>query len=180
MSDSYVRPQYTMQDKITEEEIEIMLEDYVEVEDINSVPRGTHIRYYTVLITDGRAKKVFRIGGELKFVSEDKVYIMLVNGDSKWSVQTKNSIFYRQLSICEIKDEYEQVLDEYESEILELKKINRKLYKKLTGKSTAMVTDTAPLVAPIEKSKKTMKSARKSNTMPKSKSEYDTDKNFRL
>lgn len=188
-NDNYIRPKYTLQDKITDEEIKIMLEDYIEVDDITKVNKGTHIRYYTVLVENDRAKKVFRIGGNLKFVSTDNVYIILANGDSKWSVQIKNSIFYRQLSIYEIKDEYEQVLDEYESEILELKKINRKLYKKLTGHTMEMSSNVSTNMTTNSKEihtlpdKRPMRSARKSNKIPPSKNElmkYDTEKNIRL
>jgi hypothetical protein len=190
MSNTYVRPTYTMQDKITKEEIDIMLEDYIEVDDIASVTRNTHIRYYTVIIENNKAKKVFRIGGELKFVSDDKVYVILANGDSKWSVQTKNTIFYRQLSIFEIKQEYDDILDEYEAELLELKKINRKLYKKLTGKTIEMSTNAKQVkdekpnkqVKDGKSDKKPMSAKKRSGKVALSKSEmgYETEKNFRL
>jgi len=140
--DKYERPDETLQDKLTEREIEIMLEDYIEVTDMKKVDRDTHIRYYTVVISNNVARKVFRIGGELKYASDDGVYVVLSNGQMKWSVQTKNSIFYRQISINEIKKEYEDVIDEYEQEILDLKKILKKLYKKITGKNDDMQTST--------------------------------------
>ncbi len=47
--DGYTRPKHTIQDKMTEEEIEEKLADYLEVEDITKVPIGTHIRYYTLV-----------------------------------------------------------------------------------------------------------------------------------
>mgnify|MGYP001442471567 CR=1 FL=1 len=137
----YDRPAQSIHDKLTDEDIEDMLEDYEEVTDIHSVPRKTHIRYFTVIQEDGIAKKVFRIGGNLLYASPDNEYVILSNGDKKWSVQNIHSIYYRQLTIGEIKDEYEEILDDYEREINELKMINRKLYKKLTGIDNKMSSD---------------------------------------
>ena len=42
-NDNYKRPKKTMQDKLTPEEIEERLEDYIEVEDIQNVSLNTHI-----------------------------------------------------------------------------------------------------------------------------------------
>jgi hypothetical protein len=158
--DKYERPDETLQDKLTEREIGIMLEDYIEVSDMKKVDRNTHIRYYTVVIENSVARKVFRIGGELKYTSEDGVFVVLSNGQMKWSVQTKNSIFYRQISINEIKKEYEYVIDEYEQEILDLKKILKKLYKKVTGKCDDMETS-------VHESKKIKESETKIRTSHK-------------
>lgn len=137
-NDSYVRPKYTTQDKLTDDDIDTLLEDYIEVDDIRTVEYDTHLRYFTVQVDNGVATKVFRFGGNLKYLSKDNAYVMLSNGDKKWSVQVENSIFYKQLSIMELKQEYEEIIDEYENEILELKHINRKLYKKLTGDGKEM------------------------------------------
>ena len=137
----YVRPTVTTQDKITEEDIEEMLEDYEEVQDIHTIAKNTHIRYFTVIQEKDQARKVFRIGGTLVYASPDNTYVILSNGERKWSVQNANSIYYRQLTVCEIKEEYEDILDDYEEEIKELKMINRKLYKKLTGQDNKMKTN---------------------------------------
>ena len=72
------------------------------------------MRYFTVIIEHGVARKIFRFGGNLKYLAKDCAYVMLSNGDKKWSVQVDNTIFYKQLSIVEIKQEYEEIIDEYE------------------------------------------------------------------
>lgn len=134
----YKRPIYTVQDTLTDKEINAMLEDYVEIEvaDLPSVAISTHMRYFAVEHNSkGYAKKVFRIGGNLVKVDNELRYIVLKNGKESWSVQTEHSIFYRQITIDELKDEYEEIMDEYEKEILDLKNINRKLYEKIKGKS---------------------------------------------
>ena len=46
INDGYQRPK-TVQDKLTATEIKEKLEDYVEVEDISTVPLNTHIRYFS-------------------------------------------------------------------------------------------------------------------------------------
>lgn len=134
----YKRPIYTVQDTLTDKEINAMLEDYVEIEvsDLPSIAITTHIRYFTIEHDNkGYAKKVFRIGGNLVKVDKELRYIVLKNGRESWSVQTDHSIFYRQITIDELKDEYEEIIDDYEKEILDLKNTNRKLYEKLKSKN---------------------------------------------
>jgi hypothetical protein len=131
--DGYTRPKHTIQDKMTEEEIEEKLADYLEVEDIKKVPIGTHIRYYT-LVPDkdsGEIKKAFRLGGQLHNKDNADKYIILSNGKITWTVQTDTSILYRKMTIDEIKDDYESIIKELEDEVAQLKKDNKKLLKKI-------------------------------------------------
>ena len=103
----YKRPAYTVQDTLTDKEINAMLDDYVEVEteDLPTVAINSHMRYFTVEHNSkGYAKKIFRIGGNLVNVDNKLRYIVLRNGKETWSVQTEHSIFYRQITIDEIKD----------------------------------------------------------------------------
>lgn len=136
----YKRPQFTVQDTLTDREINAMLEDYIEI-DVDKLPTlgiGTHIRYFTVEYENNRAKKVFRIGGNLVNVDKQLRYIVLRQNSESWSVQTENTIFYRQLTIDEVKDEFEEIIGELEDEILELKKVNRALYEKIKNKKYKM------------------------------------------
>jgi len=130
--DGYARPKHTIQDKMTEEEIEEKLADYLEVEDINKVPIGTHIRYYT-LVPDykGDIKKAFRLGGQLHNKDNADKYIILSNGKITWTVQMDTSVLYRKMTIDEIKDDYENIIKELEEEVIQLKKDNKKLLKKI-------------------------------------------------
>ena len=127
----YKRPKKTIQDKLTPTEIKEKLEDYLEVSNLKNVPIGSHLRYFTK--KDG--KKVFRLGGYLVNNSNSDKYIVLSTDTSPlnynrvtWSVQVKDSIFFRKLSLEEIKEEYEE-------KIRDLKKIIKKLKKKLIEKS---------------------------------------------
>ena len=98
-----------MTDKLTKDEIQSKLEDYIEVEDIGTVPLNTHLRYFTEKIDEKTKKKskVFRLGGFLVNKSNYDKYVVLsnvpetgvINNNKKtWSVNTQKSIFYRKQS----------------------------------------------------------------------------------
>jgi hypothetical protein len=127
---NYIRPKTTLQEKLTSDEIEQKLEDYTEVDNINKIPINSHLRYYTLKRDDkGNMSKVFRLGGNLINKDNSDKYIILSNGKVSWSVQTKNTIFYRKMKINEIKDEYETIIEELKDEIMKLKKDNKKYIK---------------------------------------------------
>lgn len=128
----------TLERTLTDEEINNLLEDYAEVDDPTSIEIDTHVRYFTIVYENGRASKIFRLGGKLFSISPDNDYLILKHGNNVIQVQVQDTIFYKQLSIAEIKKEYEIILDKFEDEILELKEINRNLYDKLTGKDPGM------------------------------------------
>jgi hypothetical protein len=130
--DDYKRPKHTIQDKMTEEEIEEKLEDYIEIEDIFKVPLNSHIRYYTLIPgKDGEIKKAFRLGGQLKNKDNADKYIILSNGKVTWTVQMETSILYRKMTLEEIKEDYENIIKDLEESNLLLKKDNKKLLKKI-------------------------------------------------
>ena len=130
--DDYKRPKHTIQDKMTEEEIDEKLEDYIEIEDIFKVPLNSHIRYYTLIPgKDGEIKKAFRLGGQLKNKDNADKYIILSNGTVTWTVQMETSILYRKMTIEEIKEDYENIIKDLEEANLQLKKDNKKLLKKI-------------------------------------------------
>ena len=101
-----------------------------EVDNINKIPINSHLRYYTLKRDDkGNMSKVFRLGGNLINKDNSDKYIILSNGKVSWSVQTKNTIFYRKMKLNEIKDEYETIIEELKDEIIKLKKDNKKYIK---------------------------------------------------
>lgn len=112
-NDGYKKPELTYTDKLTQEEIEDKLEDYVEVTNLAQVPLGTHMRY----VTNIGGKKKFRVGGVLVNSKNQDKYIVLANTAGKtWSVQTAGTTFYREMSKDEIKEEYEEVIEELENQ----------------------------------------------------------------
>ena len=126
-NDKYIRPKKTVQDKLTPNQIKDLLNDYVEVADVNSIPLNTHVRYFSKQ-KDGR--KVFRIGGYLINNKEADKYIVLTNRKNNWSVNTKKSIFFKKISTDELTEVHND-------EVGELKQLIKKLYKenkKLKGK----------------------------------------------
>jgi hypothetical protein len=126
----YTRPKHTIQDKITESEIEDALNDYIECEDISKVPLGAHIRYFTTT-TDkkGNVERKFRFGGFLKNKDNCDKYIILTNNTISWSVQIDNTTFFKKMNIEEIKEEYNKVINEKHQIIKSLKKEIKKLNK---------------------------------------------------
>ena len=122
--DKYKRPKQTYTDKLDEDDIANKLVDYIKVDNINDVKLNTHLRYFTLEADkkNGFVTRKFRMGGFLSNKNNPDKYLILSNGRKSWSVQTANSVFYRKMTNEEIKDEYED-------EIEELKKINKKILK---------------------------------------------------
>ena len=103
----YTRPELTFTDQLSKEQIEERLEDYIKIDDIAKIPIGTHLRYFT----KKDDKLIFRMGGQLFRNNGIPEYIILKNGiNAQWSVQIKDTIFYRKMTVPEIKDEYEKII----------------------------------------------------------------------
>jgi hypothetical protein len=134
---SYKRPVKTVQDKLTKEDIEEKLENYKEVDDINNVPLGTHVRYYTIIYDKqkGDHKTVFRLGGVLTYINNQKQFVKISNGKYWWSVQIPNTVFYKKMTLEELKEEYEKFLDEKDEEIKKLKSYIKKVKTVLKEKN---------------------------------------------
>ena len=131
-NDGYKRPKKTVQDLTTQEEIDEKLEDYIPVDNIENVPRGTHIRYFKIEQTpDGGTKKKFCYGGFLKNKDNHKKYIVLTNNDKNWCAQVDKCIFFKKISINELKEEHKIEVDELKYKIKKYKKENKYLRKKL-------------------------------------------------
>jgi len=128
---SYQRPKKTYQDKLTPDDIEEKLEEYVKVEDISKVALNSHIRYFSLNAKTG--KKEFRLGGFLTNRDQPEKFVILSNGSISWSVQVETTIFFKKMTIKELKSEYEEKIEELESENNKLKKALLK-YKKKNSK----------------------------------------------
>lgn len=124
---NYERPVLTYTDKLSKQEIETLLMDYEKVEDLNKVPIGTHIRYFED--KDGELK--FRTGGILTIKKGLPIYCILKNQNLSWSVQVEKCIFFRRITIKEVKKEYENKLLEKDKELNELRSYIRDLRKQL-------------------------------------------------
>jgi len=108
----------TFTGNLTKEEINEKLQDYKLVEDISKVPLGTHLRYF--VIKDG--VKLFRMGGNLKRNLDLPKFVVLVNAlGTEWTVQIKDTIFYKKMLIKEIKEEYDNIIEELHEKIKKYK-----------------------------------------------------------
>ena len=123
----YERPSSTFTEQLSKEQINERLADYAKVDDIYKVPLGVHLRYFTE--KDG--EKLFRMGGQLYKNTGLPDYVILNNGKAQWSVQVKDSIFYRKMTLNEIKDEYENNFKAIKEKYDKLKEENKLLKDKL-------------------------------------------------
>ena len=103
----------SLQSKLTEEQINEYLKDYIKVssknmlENVRKIPLNTHLRYYTI---DQYNNRLFRLGGFLKKIDDMGRYIILCNKDNKtWSVNLNKCILYRKIS----SNDYFQLLKEF-------------------------------------------------------------------
>jgi len=114
----------TFTETLTKDDINEKLEDYKLVDDISTVPLDTHLRYFIKKDNE----MLFRMGGNLKRNLDLPNFIVLKNAlGTEWTVQVKDTIFYKKMSIKEIKEEYEEIIKELHDKI----KIKNKKIKEL-------------------------------------------------
>jgi len=118
---NYKRPEITYQEQLSKEEVLEKLNGYVKVDNISEVPISTHVRYFT----KKDDKIMFRTGGSLVNKNNADVYVMLSNGTNTWSVQVRDTVFYRKMSHQEelnlVKNSYEKKIKEQTDTINQLK-----------------------------------------------------------
>ena len=108
----------TFTENLTKEEINEKLEDYKLVDDISKVPLDTHLRYFV----KKNNEMLFRMGGNLKRNLDLPKFIILKNAvGTEWTVQVKYTIFYKKMSVKEIKEEYDGIISELHDKIKKLK-----------------------------------------------------------
>lgn len=133
----------TFTGNLTKEEINEKLQDYKLVDDISKVPLGTHLRYF--VIKDG--VKLFRMGGNLKRNLDLPKFIVLVNAvGTEWTVQIKNTTFYKKMSLKEIKEEYDGIIEELHEKI--------KKYKKKIEDKNDVIIELQDTINTLKKNKK--------------------------
>jgi hypothetical protein len=153
--DKYVKTGDEIQNKLTADDIELLLEEYEEVNDPTELKVGVHVRYYT-LVQNKRSKtyeKVFRMGGNIIKIDPEYRYVVISNGKISWSVQVADTDFYRKMTIQDIKQFYENILDEKD---LEIKKYKHS-YDKAKGLYKKLQEDNANLNEQIANLKKILK-----------------------
>ena len=130
--DNYQKTGNEIQDNLTQDDINLLLEEYTEIENINELIIGQHIRYYIIKKDNkGNEHKLFRMGGNIIKIDIDKKYVVLSNKRITWSVQLDNTIIYKKMTSQDIKEFYENELDNKEIEIDKYKTSINKLKKLL-------------------------------------------------
>ena len=133
----------TFTSNLTKDDINEKLQDYKLVDDISTVPLGTHLRYFTM--KDGI--KLFRMGGNLKRNLDLPKFIILVNAlGVEWTVQIKDTTFYKKMSLTEIKDEYDNIIEELHEKI--------KKYKTKIEEKDTMITELQETIKQIKSKSK--------------------------
>ena len=141
--DNYKRPELTYTDKLSKVQIKELLVDYEKINNIKEleqIPSGTHMRYFEMKNNELK----FRTGGILTVVTGLPDYIILNNNKISWSVQVKNCIFFKRITIKQIREEYNKLLYENDAVIKgqqkllseqsnKIKQLNNKI-KELTKK----------------------------------------------
>lgn len=116
----------TYTETLTKEEIGEKLEDYKLVDDISKIPLDTHLRYFIKKDNE----MLFRMGGNLKRNLDLPNFIVLKNAvGTEWTVQVKDTIFYKKMTIKEIKEEYENIIKDLHDKIKKLKQRVKELEK---------------------------------------------------
>lgn len=102
---TYQKSGKTYQERLTKQQIKEQLKDYKEIDNITLLSIGCHVRYFS---TDKTGKKLFRLGGTVSKIDPEYRFIMLSNGTVTWSVQIKDTSFWKKLSEAEYKEEIKE------------------------------------------------------------------------
>lgn len=114
------------EDMLSTEDIMYLLEDYVKA-DVKELKRFTPVRYF--YLNDDKKTYSFKMGGNIFVIDKKYEYVILSNGKAKWSVQTKDAIFYQKMSINAIKEEFNEILFMKDENIKHIKSYASKLEK---------------------------------------------------
>ena len=144
------------QRNLTEDDANLLLEEYEEIDDTDILKPGMQVRYYTIKQKrNGDVDKKFRMGGEIIKIDHENKYLVLTNKKLTWSVQFNNTIFYKKMSIEDVKIFYENELDEKDNKIDKLKQSVQK-YKenqqKLLNENARLFAELKQLKTLIKKS----------------------------
>lgn len=121
----------THTENLSKDQIKDLLEDYSQVKDINNVAIGTHLRYFSKVGTENK----FRMGGNLKII--EKEYIILKNAvNVEWSVQIKDTTFFKKMTMKDVKNEYDEIISDLHNKIKILKQENKELKSEVTKLKT--------------------------------------------
>ena len=120
----YDRPELTYTDKLSKIQIQDLLVDYEQVknvDELSAIQPGTHLRYFQMV--DSKLK--FRTGGILTVKTGLPAYVILSSGKVSWSVQVLECIFFKRITIKQVKTEYNKLLEEKQRDVISLTNLVR-------------------------------------------------------
>jgi hypothetical protein len=124
----YKGPKKTLTQLLTTDEIKDLLDGY-EITVFENLKLFYNVRYYSKNPKSGEV--LFRTGGSIIHIDNEKEYVILSSGSLSWSVQKLNTIFYQALPLSVIKEQIEMKyiddLEKKDNEILELTTYSKKL-----------------------------------------------------
>lgn len=115
----YDRPDMTYTEKLSKVQIQDLLVDYEQIKDnteLSVIPPGTHLRYFQMV----NSKLKFRTGGILTVKSGLPNYVILSSGKVSWSVQVAECIFFKRITIKQLKKEFNKLLEDKQKDIISL------------------------------------------------------------
>lgn len=125
----YKRPLITYTDKLSKQQVKELLIDYEQIkslDELQNIPAGTHLRYFEKKNNELK----FRTGGILT-VSGFPEYLILSSGHVSWSVQIKKCIFFKRITIKQVREEYKKLLHENAATIIGLQTTIKELSKEI-------------------------------------------------
>ena len=134
---NYIRPPLTYTDKLSKIQVKELLIDYEQIktlQQLQNIPPGSHLRYFEY--KDGELK--FRTGGILTVVSGIPEYLILSSGKVSWSVQIKKCIFFKRITIKQVREEFQKKIYEDSATITGLQALLKDANKKIKKISDAL------------------------------------------
>jgi hypothetical protein len=133
----YVRPILTYTDKLSKEQVKELLVDYEQIkslEQLKNIPSGTHLRYFEY--KDKELK--FRTGGILTVTNGIPDYLILSSGKISWSVQVNKCIFFKRITIKQVREEFEKKIHSDAATISGLQSLLKDADKKIKNLTTRL------------------------------------------
>jgi hypothetical protein len=157
-NDDYQVTGNELQNNLLEDDVNLLLEEYDEVDDTDILKPGMHVRYYTITQKkNGDINKKFRLGGDIIKIDHENKYLVLTNKRLSWSVQFNNTIFYKKMSSEDIKAFYENELDDKDDIINKLNDKIKSVHKKYKENEKKLLDENARLFAELKQLKTLIK-----------------------
>lgn len=111
---------------LSADEIRERIKNHEQIQNPSDLRYGDRIQYFEILQNN---EYKYKIGGTL-IINKSPDYIVLTNGKKNWSVQLKQHIIFREISVDKLREHYERLLGDKNRTIEELKYLIQEYKKK--------------------------------------------------